>query len=86
LYALSYLAVPLYFIYKIPILGHVLRNLFPISMRPEPRWRILDTFDWYSPKYQWKHNYPEVFNWFAMNGLQVTHLGNPPVGVTGRKG
>ena len=85
LYGLSILSVPLYYVYKIPVVGHLLRHLFPISMRKEVDWRILDTFDWYSPKYQWKHRYPEVFSWFRDNNIQVVHLGEPPVGMTGRK-
>jgi SAM-dependent methyltransferase len=31
--------------------------------------RVLDTFDWYSPKYQSKHSYPEVCRWFREAGL-----------------
>ncbi len=85
LYALCCLAVPAYYIYKIPLLGHILRRTIPISMRREVSWRILDTFDWYSPAYQWKHRYAEVFSWFRENGLTVTHLGETPLGVTGTK-
>ena len=85
LYALSMLSVPLYYVYRIPVLGHLLKRLVPISMRKKMTWRILDTFDWYSPKYQWKHRYPEVFKWFQDNNLHVTYLGEPPVGMSGRK-
>ena len=27
---------------------------------------MLDTLDWYSPKYQSKHTYEEVFRWFEL--------------------
>jgi hypothetical protein len=35
-----------------------------------PRWRVLNTFDWYSPKYQWAHSIEEVFAWFEEAGLE----------------
>ena len=85
LYALCFLAVPLYFLYKIPVLGYLFRNLLPISMQPKWNWRVLDTFDWYSPKYQWKHRYPEVFNWFREAGLRDIETFEPPIGIKGRK-
>lgn len=69
LYYVSWLAVPLYYLYRVPLIGSALRLLIPISMHPQWRWRWLDTFDWYSPKYQWKHTYPEVFRWFADAGF-----------------
>ncbi len=86
LYYLCYLSVPLYFIFKIPIFGHLLRNVFIISMRPQWRWRVLETFDWYSPRFQWKHRYPEVFQWYRSAGFRVIHLMEPPCGMVGRKG
>ena len=85
LYALCFVSVPLYYIYKIPIIGHLLRNLFPISMQKKWDWRVLDTFDWYSPKYQSKHRYPEVCAWFKEADLQNIELYEPPVAVGGRK-
>jgi len=36
----------------------------PSSNHPDKTWRILDTYDWLSPKYQWKHTYSEVEGWF----------------------
>ncbi|MCK5605498.1 class I SAM-dependent methyltransferase [Candidatus Pacearchaeota archaeon] len=85
LYLLSYLSVPLYYIYKIPLIGHLLRNTLVISMRDNWKWRVLETFDWYGPTYQWKHRYPEVFQWYRSNGLEVIHLSEPPIGIVGRK-
>ena len=52
-------------------------------MHPEPEWRWLDTFDWYSPKYQWKHTYEEVEGWFREAGLVEIHRGEFPVSVRG---
>jgi ubiquinone/menaquinone biosynthesis C-methylase UbiE len=74
LYALSHLAVPLYWTYKIPVLGVLINLIIPYSTDPNGRWRILDTFDWYSPRYQWKHTYPEVADWFKEAGLRVTKI------------
>jgi len=85
LYTLCLLSIPLYYIYKIPIIGHLLRRMLPISMQPKWNWRILNTFDWYSPKYQSKHRYPEVYGWFKQAGLQNIELFEPPVAVRGQK-
>lgn len=70
LYYLSYISVPLYFIYKIPVLGQIGKMVFVIPMWKSWKWRVLDTFDWYSPKYQSKHTHWEVFKWFEENGLK----------------
>jgi SAM-dependent methyltransferase len=48
-------------------------------------WRVLDTFDWYSPHYQFKHSYPEVFHWFREAGLVNIDLLDVEVAVRGRK-
>jgi len=69
IYYLTSLSIPLYYLYKLPFVGLALRLLFPMSQHPNPRWRWLDTFDWYSPKYQHKHTWPEVHRWFEENGF-----------------
>jgi len=46
---------------------------------------LLDTFDWYSPKYQSKHTYPEVFSWFEQEGLHDIRVLPRPVSISGRK-
>lgn len=48
-------------------------------------WRVLDTFDWYSPRFQFKHSYPEVFAWFREAGLVDIDLLEAEVAVRGRK-
>jgi SAM-dependent methyltransferase len=78
-------AVPLYFLHRLPVVGGLFRTVLPISMEPNWRWRWLDTFDWYTPKYQFKYLYPEVFGWFRDNGFDVTHLAEGPIRVSGRK-
>jgi SAM-dependent methyltransferase len=84
LYGLCHAAIPLYYLYRIPIF-FPLRLITKIAMDPDPEWRVLDTFDWYSPRYQWKHTYPEVRAWFEEAGLQEVELLPRPVAVRGRK-
>lgn len=85
LHALCLLSVPWYWLTKIPVLGRVLRFVLPMSSHPEWRWRVLDTFDWYSPAYQWKHRYPEVFGWFRDAGLSEIEPLEPPVAMRARR-
>ena len=89
LYALCHVAIPLYYLYRIPGLRVVGMGILPINMDPRARWRVLDTFDCYSPAYQSYHNFPEVFEWFETAGLrdiraiepEVTVVGTRPVGA-----
>ncbi|MBI2524709.1 MAG: methyltransferase domain-containing protein [Candidatus Rokubacteria bacterium] len=69
MYWMSALAIPLYYPYRLPVLGRVLQTLLPVSPHPNWRWRWLNTFDWYTPKYQFKLTYPEVFRWFKTAGF-----------------
>lgn len=90
---LCYGVVPLYGIHqvlrKIPLLGRpasgALAYAIPMSLHKNPRWRILDTFDWYSPWYQSKHTYEEVFRWFEDSGLVDLRVILQPISVAGRK-
>jgi len=63
----------------------VIRYLIPMSFNADPEWRVLDTFDWYSPWYQSKHTYEEVFRWFESCGLRDLTVGDVPIAVRGRK-
>jgi SAM-dependent methyltransferase len=73
-YYLSSLAIPLYYLYKLPGVGLGFRFVFPMSQHPNPRWRWLDTFDWYTPRYQHKHTWPEVYHWFREKGFADIRL------------
>jgi len=91
-YYFSAIAVPLYYLHKIPLIGKAVHFLLPTAHWPDWRWNWLDTFDWYTPKYQWKHSWPEVFRWFKEEGFQEIELfeeeeGNPMGGICmrGRK-
>lgn len=74
---------------KIPLIGKPASSvgawLLPMSFNPDPEWRVLDTFDWYSPWYQSKHSYEEVFRWFESCGLEDLHIAEEPISVNGRK-
>jgi SAM-dependent methyltransferase len=93
LHTLCYVAVPLYYLRAavrgIPLIGrplsNVLRTLLPTSQHPRASFRVLDTFDWYSPKYQSKHTYEEVFRWFENCGLEALRVLHVPVAVSGRR-
>ena len=79
----SKIAIPLYQVHRTPLIGMVTSIVLPTSMDPNPEWRWLDTFDWYSPKYQWKHTYAEVEGWFRGAGLTQIRRGHFPVAVRG---
>ena len=66
-------------------LSAILRHVLPVNRNPNRQWRVLDTFDWYSPKYQSKHTYEQVFRWFEDCGLVDLHVGAVPIAVRGRK-
>ncbi len=93
LYRLCQMAAVLYYVHvglrHIPILGRtlsgVLNYVLPLPLYPQWDWRVLDTFDWYSPKYQSKHTYEEVFRWFEGCGLRDLRVLLEPISVQGRK-
>jgi SAM-dependent methyltransferase len=85
MWGLSAIAVPLYYLYRLPVVGKLANLMAPISMEPNWRWRWLDTFDWYTPKYQWKFLYPEVFRWFRDNGFEDVRLFDGPIRMSGQK-
>jgi len=73
----------------LPVIGRPLsglvRYLVPVNRDPNRKWRVLDTFDWYSPTYQSKHTYEQVFRWFESCGMEDLHVGDVPIAVRGRK-
>jgi len=80
------LAVPFKYAVKLPIIGPKLYYWFPMSLHDNPRFRWLDTFDWYAPKYQWKHTEEEVIHWFEEAGLKDIKKLDFPICVRGKKG
>ncbi len=86
LYNLCKIAIPLHYVQKIPILGHLVRILIPTgAIYKDPQWRVLNTFDWYSPKYQWSHTTEEVFSWFEAEGLERIRVLPYRVSLAGSK-
>ncbi|HUD70345.1 MAG TPA: methyltransferase domain-containing protein [Dongiaceae bacterium] len=81
--ALSTVAIPLYYPYRLPLLGKLLQFFCPISMHPDWRTRWLDTFDWYTPTYQWKLSHPQVFEWFRENGCVDIEIAREPIRMRG---
>ncbi len=67
-----------------PIAG-LIHHVFPVNLNSDPEARLLDTFDWYSPEYQSKHTYEEVFRWYENCGLEALSVGELTVAVKGRK-
>lgn len=88
---LSYAAVPLGWLKRQADRGPALRHLLwplllpPVSAHPDWRVRVYDTFDWLSPRFQWKHTTREVRDWFAAEGLTEIRALDQPVAVTGVK-
>lgn len=85
LHALCAAAIPLYYLHRLPLLGRLTRRWLPTSMHPRAAWRVLDTFDWYSPKYQSMHAPDEVRGWFEGAGLTDVRVLEVPVAVRGRR-
>ena len=78
-------AVPLYHVYRAPLLGRPLQTVAPISMHPKWQWRWLDTFDWYTPEFQFKCTYSEVWRWFDQAGFDSIRILNEPICMQGTK-
>jgi hypothetical protein len=85
LHALCHVAVPWYYACRLPLVGPLLFTLLPISVHPVAAWRVLDTFDWYAPRFQSLHTYPEVHGWFRAAGLQDIVLLDEPIAVAGSR-
>jgi len=86
LYYLCALSIPLYYLYRLPFIGRILKGILVISMEKHWRWRWLDTFDWYSPKHQSKHTHAEVSRWFEKGGLRDIKIFEGEVTLMGTKG
>lgn len=86
LYQLCKLAIPMHTVEKIPVLGRLIAVLIPTgAVYEDPQWRVLNTFDWYSPRYQWMHTVEEVFAWFEAEGLEKIRVLPYSVSVSGSK-
>ena len=74
---------------KVPLVGRsaagLLHHVFPVNRQKTAEKRRLDTFDWYSPKYQSKHTYEQVFRWYEAMGMEDMRIGEFSIAVRGRK-
>lgn len=84
LHAICYLAIPMYYVYRIPLIGNLARFLLPMSRQKDPMVRVQETFDEYSPYYAWRHTFPEVHQWFLDVGIVDNAIYDPPILATGR--
>ncbi len=69
----------------VPALKRPVDFLVPSSNQRDPEWQKLDTFNWYSPRYQSKHTYREVESWFRRLGFEEIARLRTPTGVRGRR-
>lgn len=79
LHLLCYLAVPKYYLDRTLLFT---RALPPTSLHPDWRTRVLDTFDWYSPRYMSFHTYGQLLTWMQEAGLSQIHIHEPPISAT----
>jgi len=87
-------AVPVFYhleggLRKVPLLGRAaagaVHHVFPVNRQKDPEARMLDTFDWYSPKYQSKHTYEQVTRWYEAMGMEDMRVGECSIALRGRK-
>lgn len=70
---------------RLPLIGWILRIAIPVSGHQKAAWRVLDTFDWYSPKFQSKHDYGQVEGWLTAEGIEKVERLGVPVAVRGTR-
>ncbi len=86
LYGLCWVCVPLlHALARVPLLGRAAQYIPTSNQRRGLAWDVMDTFDVYSPRYQWKHTEPEVMGWFKEAGLEEVLALSFPVSVRGRR-
>ena len=94
LHGILKVAVPFFYnlqqgLKRVPLVGRpaagIVHHVFPVNRQKDPEARMLDTFDWYSPKYQSKHTYEQVFKWYEEMGMEDMRVGEISIAVRGRK-
>jgi len=94
LHGILKVAVPFFYnlqqgLKRVPLVGRpaagLVHHMFPVNRQKDPEARMLDTFDWYSPKYQSKHTYEQVFKWYEAMGMEDMRVGEISIAVRGRK-
>ncbi|MBI4240099.1 MAG: methyltransferase domain-containing protein [Candidatus Rokubacteria bacterium] len=59
--------------------------LFTVRIKAPWRIRVMDTYDWYAPRYQWKHTHDEVRGWFEAAGFSELRRNPEDVSFSGRR-
>jgi len=94
LHGILKIAVPVLFntqqaLRQVPLVGRpaagLVQHVFPLRLKGDAETRMLDTFDWYSPTYQSKHTYEQVFRWYEAIGMEDMKIGEYAIAVRGRK-
>lgn len=85
LYRFSIIASWLYYVYKIPFIGHAFRETLPIAMDKDRHVRALNTYDLYSPTYINRHYVDEVYQWFVKEGFEAIAPCHYILGMKGRR-
>ena len=86
LYAGCWIGVPiLHALAQVPGFRRISRWIPTSTQGRGLAWDVLDTFDLYSPQYQWKHDEPEVRRWFEEASLTDVIELEFPVSFRGRK-
>src|SRR5713226_2279735 len=94
LHGILRVAVPFFYhlergLRRVPVVGRsaagAVHHVFPVNRQKDPEARMLDTFDWYSPRYQSKNTYEQVFSWYEAMGMEDMHIGEYSIAVRGRK-
>ncbi len=95
LFGLCVAASVLAYAKKVPLVKPVMKYLLPrivydslplVDDHPRFQERVLKTFDWYSPAFQSRHTYPEVFAWFEEAGLSAIRILPTPIAMQGARG
>jgi hypothetical protein len=93
LHGILKIAVPFFYnlnrgLKRLPLIGlplaGAIHHVFPVNRQKNPEARMLDTFDWYSPKPQSKHTYEQVFKWYEAMGMEDMWVGEISIAVRGR--
>ncbi|HLG55917.1 MAG TPA: methyltransferase domain-containing protein [Vicinamibacterales bacterium] len=90
-YAWSWLLVTLFSrLWLMPFMSRTpwlhLRRILPVNTHPKPEWRVLDTFDWYSPRYQDKECSPaRVVGWCKEGDIRDVQVLTFPTSIRGRR-
>lgn len=85
LYKMAHVSIPLYYIWRLPKIGKLFSTVLPISQHYRPEWRVLDTFDWWSPRYQFYFTHAEVFKWYQNQGFKEITVKGPGISLAGTK-